>query len=268
MTVRDQFRYAKNGKVNDALAGEKRLSSGEKEADKVATLDMANQIAVLQNTLYAEHQRKVLVVLQGMDTSGKDGTVRGVFGCIDPLGIRSVAFKAPTAIELDHDYLWRVHREVPGKGEMVIFNRSHYEDVLITRVHGWIDDKESKRRYAQIRDFERMLAETGTVILKFFLHISADEQKKRLQERLDDPLKHWKFDVKDLEERKFWPDYQAAYEKAICETDADDAPWFVIPADSKTHRNLAIASIILETLKKMKLEFPPAHPEFAKIKII
>lgn len=268
MKASELFRATKNVKIIDSGASLKPASSGNKIADKTATQELAVKIAELQNTLYAEHQRKILVVLQGMDTSGKDGTVRGVFGSIDPLGISSVAFKAPTAVELDHDYLWRIHRQVPGKGEMVIFNRSHYEDVLITRVHGWIDEKECKRRYAQIRDFERMLSETGTVIMKFFLHISADEQKLRLQERLDDPLKNWKFDVKDLEERKFWSDYQTVNATAITETDADHAPWYVIPADSKTHRNLAIASIVHETMEQMQLTVPPANPAYAKIKIV
>ena len=267
MNAQALFRASKSQKINDAGAGKKPLSSGDKEADKQTTLALAIKISELQNILYAEHQRKILVVLQGMDTSGKDGTVRGVFGSIDPLGIRSIAFKAPTASELDHDYLWRAHQQVPGKGEMVIFNRSHYEDVLITRVHGWIDDKECKRRFAQIRDFERMLAETGTVIMKFHLHISAAEQKLRLQERLTDPLKHWKFDVKDLQERTFWPAYQTAYARMIIETDDNQAPWYVVPADSKTHRNLTIASIVHETMLAMKLAVPPPHPEYAQIKV-
>jgi len=183
------------------------------------------------------------------------------------LGIRSIAFKAPSENERDHDYLWRVHQQVPARGEIVIFNRSHYEDVLITRVHAWIDDNECQRRYAQIRDFERMLVETGTVLLKFFLHISKDEQKQRLQARLDDPQKHWKFDRQDLVERQSWDDYQQAYQQAIEETDTDHAPWYVIPADSKTHRNLAIASIVAEVLEKMQLSYPPANPDYAKLQV-
>ena len=267
MKVSARFRPGKSFKVSDAEATEKPLSSGDKAKDKLATESLATEIAKLQDVFYAEQQRKILVVLQGMDTSGKDGTVKGVFGQIDTLGIRSVAFKAPTAAERAHDYLWRVHAQAPGVGELVIFNRSHYEDVLITRVHDWIDDAECKRRYAQIRDFERMLAETGTVILKFFLHISKDEQKRRLEDRIADPQKHWKFDLQDLEERKFWPAYQTYYGKAIAETDADHAPWYVIPADSKTQRNLAIATIVLETLQQMKLAYPPAKPELAKLVI-
>lgn len=254
-------------KVSDRDAGAKPMSSGDKAADKARTLELAQEIAALQDLFYAEHARKLIIVLQGMDTSGKDGTVKGVFGAIDPLGIRSVAFKAPTTVESAHDFLWRVHSQVPGQGEMVIFNRSHYEDVLITRVHKWIDDAEATRRMAHIREFERMLVETGTVLLKFFLHISSDEQKKRLEERLADPEKHWKFDPNDLNERAFWSDYQAVYGQAIMETDADHAPWYVIPADSKTHRNLAIATIVADTLRDMKLKYPDAHPEYAALKV-
>lgn len=263
----DDLRIGKNFKLGDNAAGEKPFSTGDKARDKEQTEQMAERIAELQNVLYAERRRKLLVILQGMDTSGKDGTVKGVFGRIDPLGIRSYAFKAPSDVEKEHDYLWRVHQQVPGQGELVIFNRSHYEDVLVTRVHGWIDDKEWRRRYAQIRDFERMLAETGTTILKFFLHISKAEQKERLQARIDNPEKHWKFDAKDIEERKHWDDYQRAYEDAIRETDADHAPWYVVPADSKTHRNLAIATVVQAAMEGMQLAYPPPKTELAKLKI-
>ena len=268
MKAQKLFRAGKNLKVVDADAAKKLLSSGDKLQDKARTEQLGQQIAALQDVFYAAQGRKLLVVLQGMDTSGKDGTVSGVFGKIDPLGIRCIPFKAPTAEERAHDFLWRIHRQLPAQGEMVIFNRSHYEDVLITRVHGWIDSSECKRRYAHICDFERMLAETGTVLLKFFLHLSKDEQKARLEERLADPDKHWKFDPEDLKEREFWNDYQQAYAQALLATDADHAPWFVIPADSKTQRNLAIASIVLEALEGMKLAYPPPHPEYAKIKIV
>ncbi|HCE09983.1 MAG TPA: polyphosphate kinase [Oxalobacteraceae bacterium] len=267
MKAQKLFRADKKQKVVDADAAMKPLSSGDKAQDKAHTEGLAQQIAALQNVFYADQSRKLLVVLQGMDTSGKDGTISGVFGKIDPLGIRSIPFKTPTAEERAHDFLWRIHRQVPAQGEIVIFNRSHYEDVLITRVHRWIDEAECKRRYAHICDFERMLAETGTVLLKFFLHLSKDEQKARLEERLADPDKHWKFDPQDLKERELWTDYQQAYAETLTATDADHAPWFVIPADSKTQRNLAIASITLEVLEGMKLAYPAAHPEYAKIKI-
>jgi PPK2 family polyphosphate:nucleotide phosphotransferase len=266
-TSRKLLRASRKLKVDDESAGGKPASSGEKATDRARTLELTQRIAELQNVFYAARQRKMIVVLQGMDTSGKDGTVKGVFGAIDPLGIRSVAFKAPTTAEKEHDFLWRVHAQVPSQGEIVIFNRSHYEDVLITKVHGWIDAEECERRYAHIRDFERMLAETGTVLLKFFLHISKDEQKIRFEERIADPDKHWKFDPNDLHERKSWTEYQAAYERAIVETDADHAPWYVIPADSKTHRNLAIAEIVAETLEEMKLQYPAPHPEYAGLAI-
>lgn len=268
MKAQKLFRIDKSLKLDDADAAKKPLSSGDKAQDKLQTDQLAEKIAALQNVFYAANARKLLVVLQGMDTSGKDGTVSGVFGKIDPLGIRCVPFKTPTAEERAHDFLWRIHRQLPAQGEIVLFNRSHYEDVLITRVHGWIDEAECKRRYAHIRDFERMLAETGTVLLKFFLHLSKDEQKARLEERLADPDKHWKFDPEDLKERVLWSDYQQAYAQALLATDADHAPWFVIPADSKTQRNLAIASITLEVLEGMKLAYPQPHPEYAKIKIV
>ena len=268
MSARTDFRTTRKSTVTDAGAALKPLSRGDKAADRAATVALTERIAALQNVFYAARARKLLIVLQGMDTSGKDGTVKGVFGAIDPLGIRSFAFKAPTTVEREHDFLWRVHSQVPAQGEMVIFNRSHYEDVLITRVHGWIDEDECERRYAHIRDFERMLAETGTVLLKFFLHISSAEQKVRFEDRIADPAKHWKFDPNDLEERKHWSAYQDAYSRAIAATDADHAPWYVIPADSKPHRNLAIATIVAETLEGMKLTFPDAHPEYSDLKVV
>lgn len=267
MSIRERFRATKKQEIKDSAAAAKPLSGNDKAADKFKVQEMAARIAEQQAILYASHQRKVLVVLQGMDTSGKDGAVNGVFDSVNPQGMRVVSYKAPSAHELQRDYLWRIHQQVPMQGELVVFNRSHYEDVLITRVHQWIDVAECERRYAHIRDFERMLSETGTVILKFFLHISKEEQRARLQERVDDPTKHWKFDVQDLEERKSWDEYQKVYSRAIQATDADHAPWYVIPANSKTHRNLAIASIVLETLRDMKLVYPPAKKELAGLKV-
>ncbi len=263
----NNFRAVKKQKVEDADAGHKPLSSDDKSNDKQRVDAMAEEIAALQDILYAQRKHKILIILQGMDTAGKDGTVRGVFGKIDPLGVSSIAFKAPTPEEKAHDFLWRIHRHVPAQGEITIFNRSHYEDVLVTRVHDWIDDAECTRRYAHIRDFERMLSENGTIVLKFFLHISKDEQKKRLEERIANPDKHWKFDPNDLAERKFWDKYQSLYAKAIQETDIDEAPWYVVPADSKTHRNLVIASIVLEELKKLKLSYPPGNAEYSNLKV-
>jgi PPK2 family polyphosphate:nucleotide phosphotransferase len=267
MNARELLRAAKDFSLSDKAAGERPLSSTDKTEDRQRVEQMAERIAELQYIFYAEHRRKLLVILQGMDTSGKDGTIKGVFGHIDPLGIRTVAFKTPTTVETEHDFLWRIHSQVPAQGEMAIFNRSQYEDVVITRVHDWIDEKECKRRYAHIRDFERMLVETGSVVLKFFLHISSDEQKKRLEARIADPSKNWKFDPLDLEERKYWPAYQRLYKTAIRETDTDAAPWYVIPADSKTHRNLAIGSVVLETMESLKLSYPPANPEYRALKV-
>jgi PPK2 family polyphosphate:nucleotide phosphotransferase len=267
MSIRTQFRFTKSKNINDDYAASKPLSSGDKAADKLQVQQLVQQIAGQQAMLYAAGRHKVLVVLQGMDTSGKDGTVSGVFGGVNPEGIRVISYKAPSPLELQHDYLWRIHQQVPKQGELVVFNRSHYEDVLITRVHEWIDGAECTRRYAHIKDFERLLSETGTVVLKFFLLISKAEQGARLQARVDDPDKHWKFDPSDLKERERWDDYQQAYAQAIQATDTDQAPWYIIPADSKTHRNLAIANIVLETLQEMQLSFPPAKPELAGLKV-
>ncbi len=267
MSVREQFRFNKNTEINDALAATKPLSSGDKAADKLLVQQVAQQIGEQQAMLYAVGKQKVLVVLQGMDTSGKDGTVSGVFDSVNPEGLRVISFKAPNAQELQHDYLWRIHQQVPRQGEVVVFNRSHYEDVLITRVHDLIDGAECTRRYGQIRDFERMLSETGTVIVKCFLHISKDEQRTRLQARVDDVTKHWKFDQADLKEREYWTQYQQVYAAALQACDADCAPWYVIPANSKTHRNLAISHIVLETLQDMRLAFPAANKELAGLKV-
>ena len=228
---------------------------------------MHEEISDLQEKLFAARKKKLLIVLQGTDTSGKDGTVRALFSKISPMGLRAVAFKAPTPIEAAHDYLWRVHKEVPQAGEIAVFNRSHYEEVLITRVQKMITSAECKRRYAQIRDFERMLSETGTTIVKIFLHISKDEQRERLLARLENPKKYWKFDPEDLKQRERWTDYLRAYEAAIEETDADHAPWYIVPSDSKPQRNLIVARILLETMKGMDLKFPPPAPGLDKIKI-
>jgi len=229
---------------------------GGKDEGKAALVKLNTKLEELQDLLYAEGKHRVLVVLQGMDTAGKDGTIRWVFNAMDPLGLRVASFKVPSKEELAHDYLWRIHKEVPGDGELVIFNRSHYEDVLVVRVHDIVPKKVWSRRYDQINAFERHLAETGTTIVKFFLHISKDEQKERLQERLDRPEKRWKFNVGDLDERKLWGDYQKAYEDAISKTSTEWAPWYVIPANRKWYRNLVISNVLIETLKGLKMKFP------------
>jgi len=264
----DQYRVnPKSFSLKDFDPRDKTERSATKEEDVVEFARLVSEINRYQDILHAEGKHKVLLVLQGMDTSGKDGTIRHVFSECDPLGIRLANFKAPSSEELAHDYLWRVHQQVPKTGELVIFNRSHYEDVIIVKVHNWIDHEECNRRYAQINDFERMLAETGTTIIKCFLHISKDEQKKRLQERLDDPEKTWKFNPGDLKERELWPDYTVAYEQAIKATSSKHAPWYIVPADSKTNRNLLISRLLLKTLKNLDLKYPAVPAEYKSIRI-
>jgi PPK2 family polyphosphate:nucleotide phosphotransferase len=245
----------------------KPFSLGDKAADKAAVEALAAEIDKLQDVLWADRRFKLLVVLQGTDTSGKDGTIRGVFGLTSALGVRAVGWKVPTEVERAHDCLWRIHQQVPGAGEIVIFNRSHFEDVLVPVVRGWITKAQTEQRFAQLNDFERMLTETGTVILKFFLHVSKEEQRQRLQERLDDPTKHWKFAIADLDERKRWDDYQAAYSAMIAATGTPWAPWTVVPADSKTHRNLMIATAVVDAMRALKLRYPPGDPALAGIKV-
>ena len=231
---------------------------------------LATKLGQLQERLYANGSSALLIVLQGMDTSGKDGTIKHVMSAINPQGCNVVAFKTPSHEELAHDFLWRVHHEVPRKGFIGIFNRSHYEDVLITRVHGWVSDKTVKRRFNQIKDFEEMLVENGTVILKFFLHISKKEQKERLEERIKDPEKRWKWSSGDLEERKLWDDYMQAFEDVISATSTERAPWYIVPANRKWFRNLVVADRVVNALESMNLKTPPAPKgiDFSKLKIV
>ena len=276
MSMLERFRAPKNLELRDKDAGatplrddkKGKLKNGEiKERERALTVELTEEIAKLQEKLYAARGQKLLLILQGMDTSGKDGTIRALFSQINPMGLHATGFVAPTDKEKAHDFLWRVHARVPGKGEIGIFNRSHYEDVLVPRVSGDLDDDARERRCAQIRDFERMLAETGTTVMKVFLHISKDEQRERLQARLDDPEKHWKFDPADLAARTKWDVYQRAYSDVINATDRDHAPWYIVPADSKTHRNLIIAHLLLETMQGMKLEWPAPKADMSKVKI-
>ena len=211
----------------------------------------------LQAKLFAEHRHKVLVVLEAMDTGGKDGTIRRIFQGVNPSGVRVAHFREPTPEESDHDFLWRVHAQVPGKGEIVIFNRSHYEAVLVERVHGLITKEVCRMRYAEINDFERMLCEEGTTILKFFLHIDADEQKRRLQERVNDPEKQWKFSDEDLAERKLWPHYMKAYQQALENTSTEHAPWYIVPANKRWFRDLLVSAVVVEALEALRMEYPP-----------
>jgi PPK2 family polyphosphate:nucleotide phosphotransferase len=239
---------------------------GSKASDQERVDQLSVELDNLQNLLFASRQQQLLVVLQGTDTSGKDGTLRTVFGRMSPLGVRTAAWKAPSEEERGHDFLWRIHKQVPARGEIVVFNRSHYEDVLVPVVNGTLADDALGRRYAHINDFERMLAETGTVVVKFMLHISKEEQRKRLQERIDDPAKRWKFQREDLQVRTLWDTYQAAYARALSATATPHAPWIVVPADSKTHRNLMIASVLKQVLEGLKLQLPD-DPAIAHLRI-
>lgn len=212
----------------------------------------------LQDRLWAEQKHPVLVVLQGIDAAGKDGTIRHVMSAFNPQGCPVTSFKVPTSVELAHDYLWRAHQRTPAKGEIAIFNRSYYEDVLVVRVHNFVPKGVWSRRYDQINAWERMLVEEGTTIVKFFLNISADEQRQRFQDRVDDPTKHWKFKMGDLEERKLWSDYQTAFEAALERCSTDAAPWYVIPANRNWFRNLAVAEILGDILAGLKPSYPPS----------
>lgn len=231
------------------------LPGGKSEA-KIQTAAVVERLAEIQELLFAGHEWKLLIVLQGMDTSGKDGTIRHVMRGFNPQGTRVVSFRKPSEEELDHDFLWRVHAKVPARGETVVFNRSHYEDVLIVRVHDLVPKAVWRKRYDQINAFERMLYENGTVIVKFFLHISLEEQRNRLQARVDDPTKCWKFQHGDLEERKFWKDYMRAYEEALSKTSTEWAPWYIVPANQKWYRNHVVGSIVAKTLDKLQLKYP------------
>ena len=232
-----------------------------------ATADNLDQLRKLQRILYAEAKRSVLIVVQAMDTGGKDGAIKHVFGGVNPQGCSVTSFKAPSAHELAHDYLWRIHAAAPARGMIGIFNRSHYEDVLVARVHDLVPKHVWQRRYDQINAFEELLADAGTTVLKFFLHISKDEQKRRLQSRLDDPKKFWKFDANDLAERARWDDYQAAYEDALRKCSTPHAPWYVVPSDHKWFRNWAISDTIVRALRQMDLQYPPAPDGMDQIKI-
>ena len=227
--------------------------------------DNVERMRDLQEVLWAEDKHALLIVLQAMDAGGKDGTIRHVFGGVNPQGCRVTSFKVPTKEELDHDYLWRVHRAVPGKGTIGIFNRSHYEDVLVVRVHNLVPPEVWGQRYDQINEFEKLLADTGTTVLKFFLHISQEDQKARFEARLHDPRKNWKFSMGDVEERAYWDDYERAFEAALSRCSTPWAPWYVIPANHKWYRNLAVSRIIVETLERLDMHFPPPLPNADQI---
>jgi PPK2 family polyphosphate:nucleotide phosphotransferase len=238
----------------------------KKEASEIEK-ELETRLAGLQEMLYAQGKHSLLIVLQAMDAGGKDGTIKHVFDSVNPQGVRVTSFKAPTAEELAHDFLWRIHQHTPPKGYIGIFNRSHYEDVLVVRVNSLVPADVWKKRYDQINEFERLLSDSGTRILKFFLHISKDEQKKRFEERLARPDKHWKFSTGDLPVREQWDTYMEAYETVLTRCNTDYAPWYIVPSNKKWYRNVIISKTIVETLEGMNLKYPDAEPDLDKVVI-
>ena len=241
--------------LNKFDADDLAYSPDGKKSAKKEWKELRKRLIKLQRLLYAEGKHKVLIVLQAMDSGGKDGTIRSIFKGVNPQGVKVASFKVPTAVELAHDYLWRVHQKTPGSGEIVIFNRSHYEDVLVVRVHGLVPENVWKKRYDQINAFEKLLHEEGTTILKFFLYISKEEQKQRFLERIEDPEKQWKFNPDDIEERKLWDKYMQAFQAVIDKTSKAYAPWYVIPANRNWYRDLIISRIIVDRLEKLHMTY-------------
>lgn len=256
-------------RIDSSETGKFTSATGRQDCD-VKTAELKGRLAQLQEKLFASGSSGLLIVLQAMDGSGKDSATKQLFAGCSPNGVRVSYFKAPTSLELSHDYLWRVHQQCPPRGIVGIFNRSHYEDVLITRVHGWVNEKVVQQRFAQIRNFEQLLSESGTTILKFHLRISKEEQAIQLQERVDDPSKRWKFNPGDLEERKLWDKYMSAYQDALEATSTDFAPWYVIPSDKRWYRNYVMTKIIVAALEGMRLEYPMGNPDvdWANLKVV
>jgi PPK2 family polyphosphate:nucleotide phosphotransferase len=247
---------------SDALGD---VSAGRAELEKHLE-KLTSRLDELQTILNAEAQRSVLVVLQGRDTSGKDGTIRSVFGPLNPQGVTVTPFRVPTAVELAHDFLWRIHQAVPPKGSIGIFNRSHYEDVLVVRVHQLVPEAVWRPRYEQINRFESILWENGVTILKFFLHISREEQRKRLLARLEDPAKYWKFREEDLAERERWDAYTDAYQEMLARTSTPQAPWYVVPADRKALRNVLVARVVVEALEQLDPKYPASPADIHQLR--
>ncbi len=229
---------------------------GGKAEGKAAMPDLRKELSDLQNRLWAESSQKLLLVLQAIDTGGKDGTIRNVFTGVNPQGVKIYSYGKPNETELAHDYLWRIHRNTPSNGVITVFNRSHYEDVLVVRVKNLVPETVWGKRYQHINDFERMLSDEGTTIVKVFLNISKEEQRQRLQARLDEPDKTWKFHKSDLDDRALWSDYQAAYEAMLSRTSTEHAPWYVVPANRKWYRNIVVSNILIQTLHEMNPQFP------------
>jgi PPK2 family polyphosphate:nucleotide phosphotransferase len=259
-TESDRWRVAP-GTTVDLTALDPRSTDGVTGKDEAAEAipDLHDRLRSLQERLWAEHERSVLVVLQAIDAGGKDGAIKHLFAGLNPAGARVVSFKAPSEDELAHDFLWRIHQHTPGRGEMVIFNRSHYEDVLVVRVHQLVPEDVWRPRYEPINSFEANLAAAGTTVVKLFLHISKDEQAQRFRDRVEDPTKCWKFRVGDLEDRKRWDDYRGAFEEAISRTSTEQSPWYVVPADRKWFRNWAVSRILVETLEAIDPRYPPCE---------
>ena len=244
-------------RLKDHAADDHSCFGGEKEQGEVRLVELRGKLAQLQERLFAEGEQKVLVVLQAMDAAGKDSTDRDVLSSTNPMGVHSYGFGRPSDEELAHDYLWRIHAHTPAKGQIAIFNRSHYEDVLVVRINDLVKKDRWKKRYRHIRDFESMLVDEGVTVIKFFLNLSRGAQREQLQQRLDEEQKRWKFDPRDLDVREQWDDYMEAYEDAIRETSTKDAPWYIIPADRRWYRKLAVAEILVDTLKDLDPKYPP-----------
>lgn len=263
----DSYRVEEGTRVNLAEhdPDDRSEFTGTKQEGEKATSLLTKRLEELQEMLWSDHRHRLLVVLQAMDTGGKDGTIRRVLEGVNPVGVRVASFKRPTEPELAHDYLWRVHPHVPGNGEIVVFNRSHYEDVLVVRVHDLVPQSRWEKRYRHLVEFERLLTDEGTTIVKFFLHISKEEQRLRLQARIDDPTKHWKFAMADLDERKRWDDYQRAYEEVLSTTSTASAPWYVVPANRKWYRDLVVSSVIVEILERMELAYPAPEQDLSGV---
>ena len=254
----EKCRIPPKSKINlkDFDPNDTSLFDGGKKEAKAAMVELNQKLSELQELLYAEGKHKLLIILQAMDTGGKDGTIQSVFEGVNPQGVKVASFKTPTALELSHDYLWRIHQHTPAHGEVVIFNRSQYEDVLVVRVHSLVPEEVWSKRYEHINAFERMLCDEGTTILKFYLHIDLKEQAKRFLARVEDPTKQWKFNPGDLSERERWHEYMQAYEDMLNRTSTAWAPWYVIPANKKWYRNWLIAKIVVKTLKDLDMRYP------------
>lgn len=251
-----QYHPKPGKKINLADFPTRTKDGWEKRDAKEATDGLQERLITLQEMLYAQSEQSLLIVLQAMDAGGKDSTIKHVFGGVNPQGVKVHGFKKPSEVELSHDFLWRVHQVTPAKGMIAIFNRSHYEDVLVARVNTLVPESVWKKRYAHINNFEQLLADNGTKILKFYLHISKEEQRERFQDRLDRPDKNWKFSIGDLPVRERWSEYMQAFEDAISKCNTDVAPWYIVPADRKWFRNLLISQVIVDTLESMNLAYP------------